>query len=394
MAKTVLHTVEGRQALKSRHSPYWVRLTVGCYLGLRKVAADSPGAWVCRYRDDVSGKQQVHSLGGFDNLPPSTRYDAAKKAAEAWFEHRRRGGSAEVVAVRTACERYVQHLRDEKRDKTANDVEARFERWVYGDDRLARLALGLLTRQRIEAWRKSLISTMVRVNYDDSNPVLRDRAPSSVNRDMTAMRAALNFAHDHAWVASDLGWRKALRPIKNADGRREVYLDRDQRRGLIEHAPADLALFLKGLSALPLRPGALAGLKAADFDKRLSTLRIGRDKAGTERRITLPPQTAAFIATSAAGKAPHSPLFTQADGRAWNKDAWKKPVKAAASEAKLPETTTAYALRHSTITDLMMSGLDPMTVAGLSGTSVLMIQKHYGHLRQEHAAAALATLAL
>lgn len=135
MAKTVLHTVEGRKALKPRHSPYWVRLTVGCYLGLRKVAADSPGAWVCRYRDDVSGKQQVHSLGGFDNLPPSSRYDAAKKAAEAWFEHRRRGGSAEVVTVRTACERYVQHLRDEKRDKTANDVEARFERWVYGDDK-------------------------------------------------------------------------------------------------------------------------------------------------------------------------------------------------------------------------------------------------------------------
>jgi hypothetical protein len=33
-------------------------------------------------------------------------------------------------------------------------------------------------------------------------------------------------------------------------------------------------------------------------------------------------------------------------------------------------------------------------VAQISGTSVRMIEKHYGHLRRDHAAAALAGLAL
>ena len=37
---------------------------------------------------------------------------------------------------------------------------------------------------------------------------------------------------------------------------------------------------------------------------------------------------------------------------------------------------------------------DLLTVAQLSGTSVAMIERHYGHLRADHAAAALATLAL
>jgi integrase len=195
-------------------------------------------------------------------------------------------------------------------------------------------------------------------------------------------------------VTNDEAWRVALRPAKNADGRREAYLDRDQRRALLKHAVADLSAYLRGLCLLPLRPGALAGLTVADFDKRLSTLRIGKDKAGQDRRITLPPQTAAFVAEQAKGKTPAAPLFARADGKAWDKDSWKKPVKAAAMAAELPDSTTAYALRHSTITDLVSAGLDLLTVAQLSGTSVAMIEKHYGHLQSKRAAEALAGLAL
>lgn len=59
--------------------------------------------------------------------------------------------------------------------------------------------------------------------------------------------------------------------------------------------------------------------------------------------------------------------------------------------AGLPSGATAYSLRHSTITDLIaLHRLDTMTVAQLSGTSLLMIEKHYGHLLREHAARALA----
>lgn len=60
--------------------------------------------------------------------------------------------------------------------------------------------------------------------------------------------------------------------------------------------------------------------------------------------------------------------------------------------ASLPANATIYAIRHSTITDLVISGRDLLTVAQISGISVAMIEKHYGHLRQEHVAAALAHL--
>ena len=51
-------------------------------------------------------------------------------------------------------------------------------------------------------------------------------------------------------------------------------------------------------------------------------------------------------------------------------------------------------MRHSVITDLVTNGLYPLTVAQLSGTSVVMIEKHFGHHRANYAAKALAGLAL
>lgn len=88
---------------------------------------------------------------------------------------------------------------------------------------------------------------------------------------------------------------------------------------------------------------------------------------------------------------PTAPLLARADGSAWNKDAWKYPIKDAVIAAELPAAATAYALRHSTITDLIaLHRLDTLTVAQLSGASLLMIEKHYGHLLREHAAKALA----
>ena len=69
-------------------------------------------------------------------------------------------------------------------------------------------------------------------------------------------------------------------------------------------------------------------------------------------------------------------------------------TQAAAAKAGLSMTVTAYTIRHSVITDLVTNGLDLLTVAQLSGTSVAMIEKHYGHHRADHAAKALAGLSL
>lgn len=388
-----LDTVEGRGRLQARRAPYWQKLSTGCHVGFRKLATNSAGTWIAQAYDAETQKQTRRSLGTFGELSAHLRFDAAKNAAEAWFDHLGRGGSLDTLTVREACEEYVASVRTKGREATAVDIAARFKRRVY-TEKIAGIDLPKLTRKHVEAWRSKLTAMPVVVNPHAKKPKTRVRASSTVNRDMAALRAALNLAHDNGAVTSDMAWRVALRRIENADGRRDAYLDRAQRSALIANSPPDLALFLQGLSVIPLRPGALASLKAASFEKRLGVLTIGKDKTGGDRRIKLPRQTSTFFGAQAKDKLPSAPLLARGDGKAWDKDSWKKPVKTAAKAAGLADSITAYAMRHSTITDLVTGGLDLLTVAQVSGTSVAMIEKHYGHLRAEHAAAALATLTL
>lgn len=389
-----LNTVAARAKLKPRNAPYYTKLAKGSFLGYRKLAGESTGTWTARYREDDTDQQHWCSLGAFDHLSPSERFAAAKDAAEAWCKHLGMGGAPEIVSVKAACEEYVAHVRSMKGHKAADDIAARFDRWVYSNTALARIELPKLGRSTIEKWRKGLAEKPVRVNHDVENPVTRPRAPSSINRDMTALRAALNRAHDLGHVTSDLAWRQALKPIQKANGRRDLYLDIGQRRTLLNSAEEDIRHFMQGMALVPLRPGALAVLTVAHFNKRLGVLTVGKDKAGKDRRIALPETTAAFFAEMTKDKLPGAPLLSRANGKPWDKDSWKKPIKAAAEAAELPAEVTAYTLRHSVITDLVTGGLDMFTTAQLSGTSVEMIESHYGHLKETVATPALAALAL
>lgn len=389
-----LSTVSARETLPPRKAPYWHKLGAGKHLGFRRLAPSSLGSWVAKYRDPASGKEYTHALGDFVEVPAHQRFDLATAAARAWFEHLGLGGSTDSVTVKQACELYVKHLRREKRDKTADDTQGRFKRWVYDAD-IGRVELAKLAKPHVKAWRRDLADAAVKVNRDDrEEPVTRERSPASVNRDAAALRAALNFALDEGYVTTDAAWRVALRPTAGADRRRDVYLDKAQRKALIDAAPADLAALITALSLVPLRPGAMAALQVKHFDKRLGVLTVGRDKAGADRRIKLPASTVAFFAEQAKGKLPTAPLVARADGRPWDRHSWKKPLREAAAAAKLPEATVLYSLRHAAITDLAKGGLDLLSIATLSGTSIAMIERHYGHMAGEHAVKALAGLAL
>jgi integrase len=388
---TRIDTVASRDKLKPRRGPYWHRVMKGCYVGYRKMTVSGHGSWLARTRVEDARVQQLYKpLGEFTELADHLRFDAALKAAQTWFEHLERGGNASGSTVADACSRYVKHLRTHKTDRAANDADARFRNYVLNNRRLASTELTKLTPLQLDAWRKSLKELPTRSGASRGT----SRSDSTLNRDMTCLRAALNLAFLDGLVTSDFAWRSKLRPIKNADRRRELYLDRAQRLKFVEKALPDLASFLRGLCQLPLRPGALAKLAVGDFDKRLKVLKVGQDKAGKDRRIKLPDVTAVFFEDSCRGKLPSAPLLARADGKAWSKDAWKGPVKDAVLAAKLPVGTTAYTLRHSVISDLVHDGLDLLTVAQISGTSVAMIERHYGHLRSEVAASALAKLAL
>ena len=378
--------VSDRTKLKPRREPYWAKLAKGSFIGFRKMTAGASGTWMARNLDETEGKQQYLPLGDFTDLPDHKRYDAAVKSAQAWLEHLGKGGSNEATTVGAVIKHYLAHLRDTKGDKSADETQGRFARHVLVDTKLVALEVTKLTPAHVDAWRKTLAKKLA--------PNGAKRSDSALNRDMTAFRSALNYAYKEGLTTSDFAWRGKLAPIKNADKRRDVYLDREQRKKLIECAAPDMADFLRALCMLPLRPGALAALTVGNFDKRLGVLTIGKDKAGGDRKISLPDTTAAFFASHCKDKLPGAFILTNSVGSPWDKDVWGHQFEKAAALAALPSKASTYSIRHSTVTDLIHAGVDSLTVAQLAGTSVSMIEKHYGHLTRDHARSALAALAL
>jgi site-specific recombinase XerD len=382
--------VSDRAKLTSRREPYWEKLSKGCFLGFRKMTSGSSGTWLVRILDSGTLRQVYRSLGDFSHLPEHQRHDAALKEAQGWLEHLGKGGSTAALTVAAACARYVAHIRETKGDSAAAEAQVRLKRDVLAFEKLAAIDLAKLTPLHIEDWRR-----WSREKLAPSGPSKgRKRSASTINREMNSFRAVLNLAFKDGLATSNYAWRAKLSPVKGAGRRRDVYLDLAQRRNLIAHATPHMANFVKGLSLLPLRPGALAALTVAQFERRLGVLTIGKDKAGADRKISLPDATAKFFATLVKNKLPNARMFINASGRPWTRDTWGYHFTEAAKRAELPNAATTYSLRHSTITDLIHSGVDSLTVAQLSGTSVAMIEKHYGHLTRGHARAALAALTL
>lgn len=382
-----LSKVKEREALRNQREPYWQRIRPGCFLGYRPSAREGAGTWIARAYDEDQRCYRLRALGDFGKLPGRDRFTDAKREAEAFAALVESGGQIEekVETVEEACRRYAE---------THPDAAGRFKRHVYPEP-IAKVKLAKLRRHHLQAWRKRLEEKPALVTRRKKGPqVTRDRAPSSINRDMAMLRAALNTVLAPGAPDTEAAWQEALRAIRNADRQRTLYLDRDQRRALLEKIDTEAEPFVRALCLLPLRPGAVAGLNAGDFDKRTSELTIGKDKSGKPRRILVPAAAAKFFAAEAKGKLPQSPLLARANGKAWNKETWKRPIADAVTAAKLPIGTTAYTLRHSTITDLVNGGLPLLAVAQISDTSAEMIERHYGHLSRHAAAEALATLAL
>jgi integrase len=286
------------------------------------------------------------------------------------------------TTVADACRDYVAGLTKDGRKAAADDAARRFERCLYGD-KLGKVRLKDLHQDHIEAWRD-------RVEKGDLPPLAAKRgrpptakplAKASVNRMRTVLVAALNYAVARRKASPDVAFEWAsVKPLQDASRRRGLYLEVEQRRALLEAAQEAVRDLIECVALTGCRPGDPALCLRSDYDGRTGSVRF-RSK-GHDRTIPLSPAATALFDRLAKGKLPKAHLFTQDGKKAWTADAWSAPVREAAAGAGLPAGVTLYTLRHCWITDAIVGGMDLLTVAKLAGTSLAMIEKHYGHLVQ------------
>jgi hypothetical protein len=386
---TDLSKIGEREKLKARKGdePHWHRLSSGCYVGYRPSKRGGRGTWFARAYDADTRTNRRKGLGDFPLLTGHEVFAAAKREAEQFADQVECGGlrAERIETVADACRSYLE-------ERPSSIHAGVFRRHVF-DDPIAKVRLDKLRRHHLRAWRKRLEDAPALLSRSKRGAKrTKVRSLSTVNRDMTPLRAALARFLPPGAPNSDAAWQEALLPNRGADKRREIYLDRVERARLLECVPAEAMPFVRALTLLPLRPGAMAGLRAGDFDKRTRTLTVGRDKNGRPRQFTVPTVTGDFLAQQSKDKLPTALLFPRGNGQAWDKDSWKHPVKQAVVAAHLPRLASAYTLRHCVLTDLVRGRLPVLTVAQMAGTSVAMIERHYGHLVHDDAEEALAQL--
>ncbi len=384
--RTNLSRVAEREALKRRAHPYWHLIRRGCFVGYRPGTGKAAGLWRGRAYDEERRRYVEKALGNFAEIDSKDRFAEAKSAAESFAKTIESGGRPDetITTVSDACVDYA---------KSNPEAAGRFRRYVHNDP-LGSVPLVKLRKRHLEDWRSRLEATPAMVSRKkDGERTTRPRAASTINRDMAMLRAALNKLPS-GLQGSKVAWHEALFSIKNADGRRTLYLDLDQRRVLLDTIGEEAGPFVRALCLLPLRPGAVAGLSVGDFNRRTGELTIPKDKEGGGRIVLMSAAAVSLFIDQARDRPTTAPMFMRSGGKRWDRDTWKKPIAKAALAAGLPEGTTAYTLRHSTITDLVIAKLPLLTIAQISGTSATMIEKHYGHLVGDAAREALATLAL
>lgn len=300
-----------------------------------------------------------------------------------------------IVTVADAGREYVRSLRRDKRTAAAADAERRFERVLYHDP-LGAIEFASLTLADVEAWRDRMEAGIIpNLPAKRGRPTVpKPMSPASFKRTLTTLKAALNAAldsDDNLPETLSRAWSK-VKPEAGADRRRDLYLTREQRRALLDACAGGLRDLVECVILTGCRPGDPARMRRSDYQ-----VRNGRGFAtfrtkGHERCVPLSPQAQALFDRLAKDKLPTAYLFTKDNGHPWAAHDWCDAFKEAVQAAGLPPETVLYTLRHSWITDAITGGIDLLTVAKLAGTSLAMIEKHYGHLVEDRVPDQLAAI--
>ena len=187
-------------------------------------------------RSDAKIKHK--KLGDYGLLAKHERFDAARKDAELFFQLIENGDEIRgILTVRDACHQYAS-------DKI--EAQKRFERTVY-QSAIADIPITKLRKRHLLEWRSSLKNRTYSTNGNQTDENNRKLAPATINRELVPLRAALHKFLPLGTPNTEAAWQEALKPIRNADRQRTLYLDHQQRMLLLSKAKSEIEPLLRSL---------------------------------------------------------------------------------------------------------------------------------------------------
>ena len=380
MARTVrdakLESPTARAKLKISYVPYWRAIDPGLHIGYRR--GRNGGQWVARRHLGKGSRKDYESetLPGIaDDRQPADggqvlNFAQAQKKVREWFSERvSPANPSGPLLVREACARYVAYLKADKR--TGADAEQRLARHVL--PRLGHRPVAALTTGELEACKRAM------VKQDPKDPEVERRSKDTANRTFTSLRGALNqaFRDTSNAIPTDSAWRR-VKPFSDVGRAREIFLDQQQAGELVDAATGAFRTLVTAALLTGARPPhELANVRVRDFDAENATLTITGGKTG-RRIVTLTTEAIGFFEDIASEREPDAILLPKEDGTSWGRNHHVRPMREAVKKAKLPSDCTIYALRHTHASQALLNGINLKLLAENLGTSVGMIEKHYG----------------
>jgi integrase len=342
-----------------------------------KLKAKGPNGqplWAYRYRLEGRGSERPQ-VGGF-----ATRAEAEKALRKVLDRVGPAGGRATITLAEFVDEYLEMHQ--------AAPVTIAKLRWLLakataelGENRLADLS-----PREVYAWRLSV--------------------PEGHRFEATqALRQVLNRAI--AWGLLDYNPAKlgVPNPARRAKEKRpfETWQEVEAAAALLGPVYGPMVVFA---AATGLRPSELFGLEHRDVDCQAGVVYVRRAYANgrikhTKTRLStraVPLQAKALEALDRLPASDNPILFPNARGgridfRIFGRKHWRP----AQIKAGIDPVRGLYDLRHTYATFALRAGVPVFAVSRFMGTSIAMIDRHYGHLAndsREHAVALLDALAL
>ncbi len=302
------------------------------------------------------------------------------------------GVSPNAVAVERAAGRYVEAQR--RAGRAVGTVGA-------AERMLASFAKALPAGCRVDYVEPTHVEAFVTApKRDRKGKATGPKSPGTQRRYRAVLRHFFGFCQAEGYTRTDP--TAGLAPAKGRANRREHVTDAEAAAMLRTLDAAEVLdgrplgwlrdWIVVGLGT-GLRPGEQAALTWPDVRLAEGALRVrGTKTDGSARPVPFAGDAADVLrqrAESRTGEG-ESPVFTAARGGPVEMRSLSKRLQALAVSAGVGKNVTAYSLRHSYGTRMAAAGVPLLDLARIMGTSVQMIERHYGHYCPQRGAAHVA----
>jgi len=358
---TGIDTTTKRRNLTPRRNPYFHKLAIGRYIGFRKLK--DGGSWIARIRPEGEG-YKFHALGSESDHT----FEQAVELANKWFSQisQMEPEQDHRYTVKSCVADYVDHLRINNGEKSSKGAKQSLEKHLV--PKLGKVELIRLTTAQVKRWRNGLVKTS-----DDPEEVRRSKDTS--NRVLSIAKAAFNLAFQSGLVGTDTAWRR-VPAFKGVGENRKLFLTDAQVKDLTDVASGGFQQLIRGAVLTGARYGELSAVRVHDLDVINGLLHLN-GKTGP-RDCYLSDDALKFLKEAAKNRLPDAFLFVKDDGIPWGKSHQYRPMKEAVRAAKLPSETVFYSLRHYHMSKALLAHIPAQIIAENCGTSIRMLEKHYG----------------